>query len=276
MDMNAVLRSFVACVTLPLVIFSGTVAAAAEPPASAAPTSQPAMDASGGKPLKAGQPFTDKAPSSLVSFTMLPVPGKKIWMEQTELPWDVFDAWQFSMDLTEDQKAKGVDAKSRPSKPYAPPDRGFGHAGYPNLSSTYKSAEFFCKWLSKQTGHKYRLPTAQEYEFACKAGGDGKVADLKKVAWYWDNSEDKTHPCAQKAPNSWGFYDLLGNAGEWATDTDGPVLCGGTYDDKAEDVHCSAKKKQTEDWNSTDPQDPKSSWWLSDGTFVSFRIVCEP
>ena len=130
--------------------------------------------------------------------------------------------------------------------------------------------------MSEPTTPQDRLPTAEEYEFACRAGGDGKVEDLGKIAWHWDNAEDKTHPCAKKAANAWGFYDLLGNAGEWCSSKDGPVLCGGTYDDKAKDVTCDATKKQTEDWNSTDPQDPKSSWWLSDGTFVGFRIVCEP
>ena len=119
---------------------------------------------------KFGAAFTDKVPGSLVSFKMLPVPGKKIWMEETELPWDVFDIWQFSMDMTDAEKAKGVDAKSRPSKPYGAPDRGFGHAGYPNLSSTYKSGQFFCQWLSRKTGHKYRLPTAEEFEFAVAQG----------------------------------------------------------------------------------------------------------
>jgi hypothetical protein len=50
---------------------------------------------------------------------------------------------------------------------------------------------------------------------------------------------------------------------------------GGSYDSDAKEVHCGAKKTQTPDWNSTDPQNPKSKWWLSDGPFVGFRIVCE-
>jgi hypothetical protein len=32
---------------------------------------------------------------------------------------------------------------------------------------------------------------------------------------------------------------------------------------------------KTEDWLKTDPQMPKSKWWLSDCNFISFRVVCE-
>ena len=258
-----------------------SVALGAEAPAPAAapanPTSQPANDTASAKALTPGEAFTDKVPGSLFSFKMLPVPGKNIWMGETELPWEVYDVWMLSQDLTEKDKAQGVDAKNRPSKPYGAPDHGFGHAGYAALSMTYKSATKFCEWLSKKTGHKYRVPTSEEFAFACRAGGEGPTeAELGKYAWYWDNAEDKTHPRAKKEPNGWGFYDLLGNAGEWCAGEKGPVLCGGTYDDKAKDVHCGAQKTQDETWNSTDPQDPKSSWWLSDGRFVGIRIVCDP
>ena len=46
-----------------------------------------------------------------------------------------------------------------PHKPYAPPDRGFGHNGFPAGSICYAEAQKYVKWLSKKTGHKYRLPT---------------------------------------------------------------------------------------------------------------------
>ena len=36
------------------------------------------------------------------------------------------------------------------------------------------------------------------------------------------------------------------------------------------------RRRQTPAWQETDPQFPKSRWWLADGKFVGFRIVCEP
>ena len=121
-----------------------------------------------------------------------------------------------------------------------------------------------------------------EWTYACKAGGDGKVekAELENVAWYVKNSDEKPHDVGKLKPNAWGLCDMLGNVAEYVTvPTDPPdakpVACGGSYDDEAKDVTPTARKRQDPTWNSTDPQNPKSRWWLSDGPFVGFRIVTE-
>ncbi len=59
-------------------------------------------------------------------------------MSKTEVTWDAYDVFAFKLDMTEEQRAKGVDAASRPSNPYGAPDRGMGHQGYPAVSLTYK------------------------------------------------------------------------------------------------------------------------------------------
>lgn len=41
---------------------------------------------------------------------------------------------------------------------------------------------------------------------------------LDDVAWYYDNSEDCTHPVKTKAANELGIYDMSGNVGEWCYD----------------------------------------------------------
>ena len=41
-------------------------------------------------------------------------------------------------------------------------------------------------------------------------------------------------------------------------------------------VGAASRRVQDASWNETDPQLPKSRWWLSDAPFVGFRLVREP
>ncbi len=263
---------------------------------AALPMSLRAADAPAVNPTPAdpgGKKFTQTIPNSTATFDMVPIPAgefkpakgdpvkiKPFYMCTTETVWDTFDIFAFQLDMSEKDKAAGVDAKVARAVLMGAPDHGYGHHNYPVIHITRYAAEQYCDWLSKKTGRKYRLPTDAEWEYAAKAGGDGKVEDLDKVAWFADNADDKTHPVGKKAPNAWGLFDILGNAMEYVeipgepADTK-PTAAGGSFEDKAEDVTVETRQHQNDDWNSTDPQNPKSKWWLSDGQFVGFRIVCD-
>jgi formylglycine-generating enzyme required for sulfatase activity len=238
-----------------------------------------------------------------VKFEMVKIPGgkftyspdgkapakeieiKPFWLGKTECLWDHFDVYESRLDLTEEQKIEikknGIDAKTRPSKPYNAPDRGYGHQGYPVISVSHKSAEMYCVWLSEKTGKKYRLPTEAEWEYACRAGQDAaQLAKLDKkalleYAWTKENADDKTQPAMQKKPNAWGLYDMLGNAGEWCSQVAGdkPVLKGATFLEPASKITCSWRAPFDPAWQETDPNIPKATWWLSDGTFTGFRVA---
>jgi len=64
-----------------------------------------------------------------------------------------------------------------------------------------------------------RLPTEAEWEYAARAGSRERYYDtLSDVAWFENNSGDRSHPVAQKSPNAFGLYDMLGNVYEWVLD----------------------------------------------------------
>jgi formylglycine-generating enzyme required for sulfatase activity len=80
-----------------------------------------------------------------------------------------------------------------------------------------------------------------------------------------------------RAPDALGLFDLFGNAAEWvATESGDLVTRGGSYRDDAGAVGPDARAIQDSSWNETDPQLPKSRWWLSDAPFVGFRLASTP
>lgn len=96
---------------------------------------------------------------------------------------------------------------------------------------SWYGAKRFCEWLTEQEsssgnipqGYTFRLPTEAEWEYACRAGTtDEYVGDPDSTAWYHENSDNRTHEVATKAPNPWGLYDMIGNCSEWCFDWYGP------------------------------------------------------
>jgi formylglycine-generating enzyme required for sulfatase activity len=231
----------------------------------------------------------DSIPGTLVAWELVFVPGGSVvlgdttftvvpfWIGRTELIWDVYDRFAF-LDGAAD--TGGADAVARPSRPYGAPDHGFGHQGYATLSVTRAAAEAFCRWLSVRTGRRYRLPSEAEWQRAATlALGEGPLAPERRdaLAWHSGNAGGRAHPVATRRPDALGLYDLLGNASEWVVPANGRLVTrGGSWRDPPERVDGAARAVQDYTWNETDPQLPKSRWWLSDGSFVGFRVVREP
>lgn len=97
----------------------------------------------------------------------------------------------------------------------------------------------------------YRLPTEAEWEYACRAGTTGaRYGQLDEIAWYRGNSDDQVHNVASKLPNTWGFYDMLGNVWEWCWDlydaeAYGPyrLLRGGGWFDEPWSCRASVRRR---------------------------------
>ena len=76
--------------------------------------------------------FDQTIPGTTATIHLVPIPalpggGAHFLMSASEVTWDVYDAFALRLDEPE---TRAADAITRPSKPYLPPDRGWGHAGY--------------------------------------------------------------------------------------------------------------------------------------------------
>ena len=127
----------------------------------------------------------------------------------------------------------------------------------------------------------------------------GKESDvINKYVVYGNNSQLKTEEPDIVEANPFGLINILGNAAEYCSDwyaedayaklqdgvqdPKGPVsgeehvIRGGSFRSSIGEVRSSSRDfTKTEAWMKTDPQMPKSIWWLSDCNYVSLRVVCE-
>ncbi|NNE68417.1 MAG: SUMF1/EgtB/PvdO family nonheme iron enzyme [Pyrinomonadaceae bacterium] len=115
------------------------------------------------------------------------------------------------------------------------PDWG-GKPDEPVVNVTWTDASDFAKWLSEESGEKYRLPTEAEWYFVATDGGktitypwgegnpSANIADetaaKKWASKYWKGTDDGfayLAPVGSFDGNSLGVHDMGGNAAEWVS-----------------------------------------------------------
>jgi formylglycine-generating enzyme required for sulfatase activity len=105
----------------------------------------------------------------------------------------------------------------------APP----GRDDHPVVLVAFDDAREYCRWLSREAGRPFRLPTEAEWEKAARGG-------LQRNRYPWGEALDPslanftpypqarptggTVPVRALPPNAFGLYGMAGNAWQWVAD----------------------------------------------------------
>jgi formylglycine-generating enzyme required for sulfatase activity len=153
------------------------------------------------------------------------------------------------------------------------------------IVSWIDAKEFIKKLNSIEGSNKYRLPTEAEWEYAARGGDKSRgykysgSNNLDKVAWYRENSNDKTYSVAGKKPNELGIYDMSGNVWEWCEDRYGDYPSGSVTNPEGASTG-SYRVGRGGSW-CNDAQFCRVAFRISDGpefrdSFIGFRLVLVP
>jgi len=111
-------------------------------------------------------------------------------------------------------------------------------AAHPVTSVKLEEAQAFVKWISKKTGHTYRLLSEAEWEYAARAGtttafsfGDELWALDANSATYERQTYRASTPVGSFPANAFGLHDMHGNAAEMLADCYEPDYARGQPSD---------------------------------------------
>lgn len=214
-------------------------------------------------------------PPPLVQLVRIPegMGVRPFWMGKHEVTWGQYWEFRGSEDLGRVQEPDGI---TRPTAGTAFFGQVMGaeastfEKDRPLVGARIHCAIVYCDWLSLRTGRRFRLPTEREWEHACRNEDEG---------WHAGNAKGP-QPVGVRKPNAYGLYDMLGNAWEYCLDSlepprYAPVLRGGAWSSDSRDLSPRARRAVTPDWYESDPQRPRSAWWLIASPFTQgFRVAC--
>jgi formylglycine-generating enzyme len=164
----------------------------------------------------------------------------------------------------------------------------------------------YAAWLSRRTGHAYRLLHEAEWEYAARAGTQtsrwwgGDRTEICRHANGADQSYDRTYPgdahvntgCDDRfvqsnptnafSPNPFGLYDMIGNVWEWIGDCFAPTYAAAPSDASAPITNgdCTRRVIRGGSWhNYPDALRSAARFWLPPdmrSSSVGFRLARLP
>jgi len=173
----------------------------------------------------------------------------------------------------------------------------------PVLHVSHGDAEAYTEWLTRETGHRYRLPSEAEFEYAARAGNDGAwpwgngrpppgsgnltgALDRSPSGRTWSNAfagygDGHWGPViSDRRANRYGLYDLAGNVSEWTADCWHEGYRRAPSDGRAWiNPGCRTRVIRGGSWASS-PAQTRSAWRMSASRDITnarlgFRVVRE-
>ncbi len=182
-------------------------------------------------PVAAPRPFSDRLASGGRAPQMVALPGGEFLMGGTgaygadETPRHSVRVRPFALSTHEVTFAE-YDRFANATGRRKPSSNGLDRKKYPVFNVSWDDALAYSKWLSKQTGKNYRLPSEAEWEYAARAGA------TTSYWWGYDKGKGMAHcfDCGTELntsrpakvgsypPSPFGLYDTAGNLYEWVHD----------------------------------------------------------
>ncbi len=136
----------------------------------------------------------------------------------------------------------------------------------PAIAVTLQEAQEYCSWYSEVSRKNMRLPSEEEWEYACRGGSQSRFfwgddpSEAGGFLWDADNSDGRLHRADAKRANEFGLFGMLGSVWEWVTLEPGApkepgasnesvaasqghgVLRGGSFRTPRREISCSLRK----------------------------------
>ncbi|MGB9092054.1 MAG: formylglycine-generating enzyme family protein [Pseudomonas farsensis] len=114
----------------------------------------------------------------------------------------------------------------------------------PAVCMTYFDVQDYVAWLSKTTGHTYRMVSEAQREYAARAGSSGMFPfpkdpgaelEISRHANVYGPKDGYSYssPVGSYPANAFGVYDMHGNVYEWVEDCEHPNYIGAPNDGSA-------------------------------------------